>query len=119
MEKEIHILGFILLENPRGSLCNRRDARDEKPLREPAKLLRRVWEDERYIGCTAGPGKYARTRQPESREVPRYCQLRSYQRREEDLFSSPEQYQGPVSLLVEYKGNNKHGIEKVPKPEVS
>ena len=25
----------------------------------------------------------------------------------------PEQYEGPVWLLVEYKGNNKHGREKV------
>ena len=31
----------------------------------------------------------------------------------------PEQYEGPVWLLVEYKGNNKHVGEKVPKPEVS
>src|SRR3954462_4594910 len=31
----------------------------------------------------------------------------------------PEQYEGPVWLLVEYKGNNKHAGEKVPKPEVS
>ena len=31
----------------------------------------------------------------------------------------PEQYQGPVWLLVEYKGNNKYGREKIPKPEVS
>jgi hypothetical protein len=31
----------------------------------------------------------------------------------------PEQYQGPVWLLIEYKGNNKYGTEKVPKPEVS
>ena len=31
----------------------------------------------------------------------------------------PEQYEGPVWLLVEYKGNNKHGGQKVPKPEVS
>ena len=31
----------------------------------------------------------------------------------------PEQYEGPVRILVQYKGNNKHGGEKVPKPEVS
>ncbi|KAK1696836.1 hypothetical protein QYE76_013533, partial [Lolium multiflorum] len=28
-------------------------------------------------------------------------------------------YEGPVWILVQYKGNNKHGGEKVPKPEVS
>ena len=31
----------------------------------------------------------------------------------------PEQYEGPVWILVEYKGNNKHGGQKFPKPEVS
>ena len=31
----------------------------------------------------------------------------------------PAQYEGPVWLLVEYKGNNKHGREKVPEPKVS
>src|SRR5664279_3479087 len=31
----------------------------------------------------------------------------------------PEQYEGPVWLLVEYKGNNKYGREKIPKPKVS
>src|SRR3954468_10858732 len=35
------------------------------------------------------------------------------------FFLMPEQYEGPVWLLVEYKGNNKHVGEKVPKPEVS
>src|SRR3954470_5045883 len=79
-------LGATLLENPRGSLCNRRDACDKKYLREPAKLLGRVWEDKRYTGCTARPAKYPRRKQPESREVSRSCQLRSYQRREGDLF---------------------------------
>ena len=87
VEKEIYILGFTLLENPRGSLCNRRDAHDEKCVREPAKLLGRVWENERYTGIMAGPPTYARSRRPpESREVSRSCQLRSYQRREGDLF---------------------------------
>jgi hypothetical protein len=45
--------------------------------------------------------------------------LHSYQRREGNIFSMPEQYQGPVCLLVEYKGNNKYGREKIPKPKVS
>jgi hypothetical protein len=31
----------------------------------------------------------------------------------------PELYQGPVWLLIEYKGNNKYGREKIPKSEVS
>ena len=39
MEEEIYILGPAILERPRGPLCNRRDARDEEPLREPARLL--------------------------------------------------------------------------------
>jgi hypothetical protein len=30
-----------------------------------------------------------------------------------------EQYQGPGWLLIEYKGNNKYGREKIPKPKVS
>ena len=45
VEEEIYILGPTLLERPRGPLFNRRDARDEEPLREPARLLGRVWED--------------------------------------------------------------------------
>src|SRR3954467_8993379 len=31
----------------------------------------------------------------------------------------PAQYEGPVWLLVEYKGNNKYGQEKVSEPKVS
>ena len=31
----------------------------------------------------------------------------------------PAEYEGPVWLLVEYKGNNKYGREKVPEPKVS
>ena len=31
-----------------GPLFDRRDACDEEPLREPARLLGRVWEDKRY-----------------------------------------------------------------------
>jgi hypothetical protein len=31
----------------------------------------------------------------------------------------PEQYQGPIWILVEYKKNNKYGREKIPKPKVS
>ena len=48
MEEEIYILGPTLLERPRGPLLNRRDARDEEPLRELARLLGHVWEDKRY-----------------------------------------------------------------------
>ena len=48
VKEEIYILGPTLLERPRGPLLNRRDARDEEPLREPARLLGRVWEDKRY-----------------------------------------------------------------------
>ena len=48
MKEEIYILGPALLERPRGPLRNRRDARDEESLRDPAWLLGRVWEDKRY-----------------------------------------------------------------------
>ena len=48
VEEEIYILGPTLLERPRGPFLNRRDARDEEPLREPARLLGRVWKDKRY-----------------------------------------------------------------------
>ena len=44
MEEEIYILGPTLLESPRGLLCNRCDARDEETLREPVRLLGRVWK---------------------------------------------------------------------------
>jgi hypothetical protein len=50
------------LERPRGPLCNRRDARDEKSLRESARLLGRVWENKRYTGGTGGPATCARKR---------------------------------------------------------
>ena len=53
MEEEVYILGATLLESPGGPLCNRRDACDEESLREPARLLGRVWEDKRYAGSTA------------------------------------------------------------------
>ena len=87
MEEVLYILGATLLENPTSLLCNRHDARDKKYVREPAKLLGRVWENERYTRITAGPPTYARSRRPpESREVSRSCQLRSYQIREGDLF---------------------------------
>ena len=46
--EEIYILGSTLLERPRGPLFNRRDARDEEPLHEPARLLGPVWKDKRY-----------------------------------------------------------------------
>ena len=36
VEEEIYILGPTLLERARGLLRNRRDARDEESLREPA-----------------------------------------------------------------------------------
>ena len=48
VEEEIYILGPAILERPRGPLRNRRDARDDEPLREPARLLGHVWEDKRY-----------------------------------------------------------------------
>ena len=43
MKEEIYILGARLLESIRGPIFNRRDARDEESLREPARLLERVW----------------------------------------------------------------------------
>jgi hypothetical protein len=43
VEEEIYILGATLLEIPRGPLCSKRDARDKESLREPARLLGRVW----------------------------------------------------------------------------
>jgi hypothetical protein len=55
-------------------------------LREPAKLLGRVWEDKWYKGSTVGPATFERPRRPASRMVSRSCQLRSYQRREGHLF---------------------------------
>ena len=62
MEEEIYILGPTLLERPRDLLFNQRDARDEEPLREPARLLRCVWEDKRYTRGTGGPVTFARKR---------------------------------------------------------
>ena len=59
MEEEISILGPTLLERPRGPLFDRRDARDEEPLREPARLLGHVWEDKRYTGGMGGPATFA------------------------------------------------------------
>ena len=55
VEEEIYMLGPTLLERPRGLLCNRHDARDEESLREPARLLGRVWEDKRYSWGMGGP----------------------------------------------------------------
>ena len=69
VEEEIYILGPTLLEIPRGSLFNRRDARDEEPLREPARLLGHVWEDKRYTGGTGGPATFARKRRHASKAV--------------------------------------------------
>ena len=43
MEEEIYILGPTLMERPRGPLLNRRDAHDEEPLREPARLFLGVY----------------------------------------------------------------------------
>ena len=57
MEEEIYILGPTLLERARGLLFS--DARDEEPLREPARLLGCVWEDKRYTGGTGGPATFA------------------------------------------------------------
>ena len=45
MEEEIYILGTTLLESPVGPQCNRCDARDEKSLRQPSRLPRRVWDE--------------------------------------------------------------------------
>ena len=47
MEEEIYILGARLFEIPRGPIFNRRDARDEEYLREPARPLGRVWEEKK------------------------------------------------------------------------
>jgi hypothetical protein len=110
--KEIYILGATLLVIPRGPLCNRRDARDKEPLREPARLLALVWEDKRYAESTSGPTLYERKKRHASIGFSGSYELHSYQRREENLFWMPEQYQGPVSILVEYKVNNKYGREK-------
>ena len=41
-------IGPALLERPRGPLRNRRDARDEESLCDPAWLIGPVWEDKRY-----------------------------------------------------------------------
>ena len=59
MVNDLHVIfgkgpGVLAVPNdaeghaPRGPLFNRRDARDQEPLREPARLLGRVWEDKRY-----------------------------------------------------------------------
>ena len=77
-KKMLYILGATLLENPGGSLCNRRDARDEKSLREPAKLLGRVWEDKRYTGM------HGRTSNVCTNETT----------------LNPEKYQGPASYAL-------------------
>src|SRR3954470_9676595 len=69
MWKEIYILGPTLLERTRGLLFDRRDAHDEEPLREPARLLGRVWEDKRYTGGTGGPATFARKRRRASNAV--------------------------------------------------
>ena len=69
MWKKKSILGPTLLERARGPLFNRRDARDEEPLREPARLLGRVWEDKRYTRGTGGPATFARKRRHASEAV--------------------------------------------------
>ena len=56
-------------ERPRGLLFNRRDARDEEPLREPARLLGRVWKDKRYSGGMGGSATFARKRWHASKEI--------------------------------------------------
>src|SRR3954470_22198623 len=62
----------------RGLLFNRRDARDEEPLREPARLLGRVWEDKRYTRGTGGHATFARKRR----------------------YMPPKQYEGPASYAL-------------------
>ena len=68
MEEEIYILGARILESTRGPLFNRRDARDEESLREPARLPGRLWEDKRYTRSIGGPATYERTKERASRE---------------------------------------------------
>src|SRR3954464_14244257 len=58
VEEEIYILGVAILESPACPLFNRRDARDEESLREPARIPRHVWEDKRYTRSTGGPTNY-------------------------------------------------------------
>ena len=77
MKKKISILGPTLLERHRGPLFNRRDAHDEEPLREHARLLGRVWEDKRYT---------------EARE--------DLQRLHEKDGMPPKQYEGPASYAL-------------------
>jgi hypothetical protein len=86
VEEEIYILGAMLLEIPRDSLCNQRDAPDEESVREPARLLGLVWKDKRYTESTTETTPYERARRHASRGFSRSCQLRSYQRREGNLF---------------------------------
>ena len=77
MEEEIYILGPTLLEIARGPLFNRRDARDEESLRDPAWLLGRVWEAKDT---------------PEARE--------DLQRLHEKEGMPPKQYEGPASYAL-------------------
>ena len=77
MEEEIYILGPTLLERPGGSLFDRRDARDEEPLHEPARLLGRV-------------GKTKDT--AEARE--------DLQRLHKKDGMPPKQYEGPASYAL-------------------
>jgi hypothetical protein len=86
VEEEIYILGAILLEIPKGSLCNRRDACDEDSLREPTRLLGLVWEDKIYTESMSGPAPYENKRRHASRGFLGSCELRSYQRREGNIF---------------------------------
>jgi hypothetical protein len=86
VEEEIYILGATLLEIPRGPLYNRHDARDKESLREPARLLGLVWEEKRYTGSMSGPAPYERKRWHESTGFLGSCKLRSYQRREGNIF---------------------------------
>ena len=77
MEEEIYILGATLLESPRGSLFNRRDARDEESLREPARL----------------PGVYGKTKDtPEARQ--------DQQRMKDPEGLHLERFQGPASYAL-------------------
>ena len=75
MEEDVYILGATLLENPRGSLFNRHDARDEKSLREL------------FLGV------YGKTKDtPDARQ--------DQQRMHERDNQNPEKYQGPASYAL-------------------
>jgi hypothetical protein len=47
------------------------------------------------------------------------CASYALTKEEKITFFECLKYQGPGWILIEYKGNNKYGREKVPKPKVS